>query len=326
LRLISKIVYEFNEHIGGDMSSGFEFKRFWRAFSTEVALGALALAGVYVIENISSGLPSPEQQAAEQFFRNRRPDATAPAEIHKKPVVNAAPQAPASSEPDVPKPVNPSPLKEPGSKTETVKTLGDRFADMAMELYEEHKYSPYVWGGESFASYEDTINNPKYQGVVVTRTQPQENWRVGLPSFEYPAGPGVDCSGWIWYVGAVKADSKPFVDGRRTAEGYRRITNQLLKSGRYGSEEIQKHANRGDLLFLLEKNQAYHVAVYLGNGLICECSGTEKPDYENIPASEWEDWRKIAGPRGKTDWHRGGLQISPLSKYEDKIVALNRIY
>lgn len=239
-----------------------------------------------------------EQEALRQF--SQRPVAAA--------VSTPVPTAQAVKEPA--REPNQPPDREPANE----------FVRVALRGYEKYRHLPYVWAGESPFEYEETIKDPFFGGVCVTKKQPPENWRAGQPTV-----PGFDCSGWLWYVGK-KAGKRPFTDVRATVEGYRTYPSaERIWDGKC-STGIEEKMKPGDLLFLMKGEKAYHMVLYLGGGEIMESSGTEIPDYENIPTEEWNRWREYAEPErhGKTDMDRGGLQISPLSKYSGKNVSVRR--
>jgi len=268
----------------------------WKTFLPLAGIGSLA---VIAASNIDKGpCGSPAREAAYRFFGRGAQAATAP------------------------QPSNPPSLPMAASE----RTPGDALADNAMRLYAEYGNMPYVWGGESFKSHEETVGDPMYRGVSVTRTQPAGSWRAGLPTFDYPTGPGIDCSAAVWL--AAEGTGANSLQKRKSADYYRRHSNKVLAPGTYTVDEITAQARRGDLLFVMDGKRTCHVAIYLGNGMLFESAGREEPDYVNIPASEWKAWREIALPRGKTDWDRGGLQISPVSRYANDgyTVALNSIY
>jgi hypothetical protein len=80
------------------------------------------------------------------------------------------------------------------------------FADVAnyfLDLYTRDGNSlPYVWGGESPYTYEETIRdkesnkNSIFLDAPVSRLTPKRKDRPQVPTV-----PGFDCSGWLWWVG-----------------------------------------------------------------------------------------------------------------------------
>lgn len=272
---------------------------------TIVGLAASALA-------LYDKLATPEEMAAQEFF-SQRPAAVAVAEPIERP--NLVVEEPATG-PNIPESAEPN-LPEPNEPPEKQLNM---FVKTALEEYKKHQHLPYVWGGESPYPLEETRKDPFFDGVSITETQPTGSWRKNQKT-----RPGFDCSGWIWYIGK-KAGMKPFTDVRAGAEGYRTNPNtEKIWDGKY-TEEMEENMEPGDLLFVMRGKKAKHIAIYMGNGEIMECSGREVPNYNDIPSGQWQEWRDYARPEdhGKTDWDRGGLQISPITKYSDKIVSVRR--
>lgn len=267
------------------------------------ATAVLAVSGIVSYQRLGA---NPEQAAMEEFAGGRPVAAWAAGPV-ERPVL-AAEKPPMSAQ---------NVTEHVGRRSEPNKS---DFVEIALKEYGKYEHLPYVWGGESPLTYEETLKDPFFKGVSVTKRQPAGNWRSGQPTI-----PGFDCAGWPWYVGKG-AGKKPFTDVRASAEGYRTHPSaERVWDGKL-SAETEILMEPGDLIFMLRGNKAYHVAMYLGGGNIMECSGTERPDYESITPDQWEEWREYANPEehGKTDWNRGGLQIPPLSKYSGKHVSVRR--
>ena len=212
-----------------------------------------------------------------------------------------------------------------GEEKEDYRSPGQRLADAALRIYEEHGDLPYVWGGESPKTYEQTVGDSFFEGVDVSKIQSgnkKKTWRAGQPTV-----PGYDCSGLVWYAGKTE-EIIPFIWVRATANGYlKHKSGKRVLTGRHTQERIKETAEPGDVFFMVNgAGRAYHMAVYIGDGEFVESADQEKPDYVNIPSEEWEAWRAYAQPEkhGKTDWDRGGVQRTGLDKYAGKRIAVKR--
>lgn len=170
-------------------------------------------------------------------------------------------------------------------------TTGKCFADIATyyhQLYSTAGGLPYVWGGESPYSYQDTVDdkdtNPDsfFKGVVVTMLQPGK-YR--------PTIAGFDCSGFLWWVG--KHAGIDYLSNRMTADNYRKqaIRHATLVCGenknRCTLDILLSEAQPGDVLFYAPSPGAKidHVMIYVGNGEIVHSRGSRGLVREYLPSS-----------------------------------------
>jgi cell wall-associated NlpC family hydrolase len=276
---------------------------------TSIGTAALGLAFVYklVCESTAAGAGARPLQAAEA--------AEAPAPPNEMPAL-VVPEA--SGVPEANSSPNEPPVRASRPEAHTVHAEKPRMPSTeyrhplvrsAMELYEDFQHLPYVWGGESPKTYEDTMKDTFFADIKsqVTRKQPPGSFRSGQPT-----EPGFDCSGFLWYAGK-RAGLQPFSDDRLTANGYMNRSVMVLGPGKHTADELKENTKEGYLIFKTKPDgRAFHVGICLGDGLVLESSGIEEPDYAGVPGNEWERWRS---QYGNPDNMRGGLQISPVGKF-----------
>lgn len=168
---------------------------------------------------------------------------------------------------------------------------GTCFAQVAEyfhDLYEAIGHSlPYVIGGESPYSYEDTIAlqapGKLFAGVDVTQTEPQSSVLTK---------PGFDSAGYLWWVG--KHASIQTFEQRRDVDEYYAIlqANGAQELCKAGTQEpctrdfILANAQAGDLLFSHQNNGwPTQVLISLGSDTVVYA----KPGYgvtkENLPTN-----------------------------------------
>lgn len=139
---------------------------------------------------------------------------------------------------------------------------------------------PYVWGGESPYSYEDTISfgdDSFFDKSQITPMQPNKN---------KPTVPGFDCSGWVWWVN--KHAGVDAFNNRLTANGFRvkarseaeYVCGDFLFKGESEipctQEFVLSNAKPGDIVFTAEnaEGKTTHTFIYVGNGEIIESKGS----------------------------------------------------
>jgi cell wall-associated NlpC family hydrolase/D-alanyl-D-alanine dipeptidase len=165
---------------------------------------------------------------------------------------------------------------------------GECVAQVAQYFYNQYTTSgttlPYVWGGESPYTYEDTLtlaNTPNsfFTGVSVTPSQPGK---------AQATVPGFDCSGWLWWIG--KHAGIPGYSVRKTAQSYWNDAvdssqTQLICGGATPCyrQTIEELAQPGDVLFHGTGNTIGHIALYVGNGEIIHSRGSRGLIKEIIP-------------------------------------------
>ena len=165
---------------------------------------------------------------------------------------------------------------------------GKCVAKLAKEYAKLYRGLPYVWGGESPYSYEDTIKdqvgnpNSVFKGVSVSEYQPPGSLMSGSLTT-----PGFDCSGFVWWV----LKHAGLVDVRLGASGYlelaRRIdAREICSWDSCDKKTIRKKAKPGDLVFVDPYScdkEICHMAIYIGNGKIAESIGTRGAVERKIP-------------------------------------------
>ncbi len=191
----------------------------------------------------------------------------------------------------------------------------------ALNQYNEHYSKPFVWGGVSPSTLEEQSNDPFQTQIPRYKKQPKGSWREGLPM-----EPGFDCVGFLrWVYG--NQGYELFQDKKMRADEYREGLDTA--ANQFGLNNILDAAQPGDILFKCDPktSKATHGMIYLGAGLILECAGNKEPDYNNVPAEEWERWRALTKGRMNsdkeevTDIDRGGLKISHISEYSNYKIA-----
>lgn len=186
-----------------------------------------------------------------------------------------------------------------------IKECGDGkcVADLAEGFVENYESLPYVWGGESPFSVEDTLDdqstNPSsvFKSVGVERYQPAGSWRSGLPTV-----PGFDCSGFVWWT--FKHAGVDLFNQRLTSTGYLELAKKtnahlVCKSTDCNRGFINTEAKHGDVIFVKpcgkDNEGVCHIAIYVGNGEIAESVGSIDGDTRGgmvvrlIPGSYFED-------------------------------------
>lgn len=76
-------------------------------------------------------------------------------------------------------------------KTQLSTLSGDTVATHAKRYVDDYKEMPYVYGGESPYSYEETSADEFFEGVSITERQPYTN---------EPTVPGFDAAGFVWWT------------------------------------------------------------------------------------------------------------------------------
>ncbi len=193
---------------------------------------------------------------------------------------------------------------------------GDCIVQMAEYFVKTYEKLPYIWGGESPYSYEQTKQdkeiNPDsfFKGVSLSAVQPDGNsLRSGKPTV-----PGFDCSGFAWWV--FKHAGIPGFSNRYGATKQR---DQGIEKGGLiacnpSRNEILRLGKPGDLLFWNDRGEkvtvgtctlskiAPHVAIYAGDGYIMESGGSR----ENPPDIDYSEFFKTYNTDKKSKY--GGLQ------------------
>ncbi|MGM5481005.1 MAG: NlpC/P60 family protein [Nanobdellota archaeon] len=163
-------------------------------------------------------------------------------------------------------------------------------ADIAEYYHSLYRQYPYVWGGESPYSYQDTKplteeQDSVFYKVSVTRKQPE---KVAFTE------PGFDCSGWVWWV-ASHSSAQP-LSIRNDAEGFYRMLQKSTDAQPVCDKENEKscsketiinNAQPGDILFYkgLHDPKVTHIMIYLGEGVISHSRGSKGLVKEDIPPS-----------------------------------------
>lgn len=159
--------------------------------------------------------------------------------------------------------------------------------DVADYFVDQYNDLPYIWGGESPYSYEDTValqeqSRSFFEGVSVTKAQP------GRSSLTLP---GFDCSGWVWWVGKHAGVSD--LSTRLTADD---IYNNIWRAGNQRickepelpctQELILSQAEPGDVMFYKgpTDEKITHIMFYAGGGEIIHSSSRTGPIRETIPS------------------------------------------
>ncbi|MBN2457737.1 C40 family peptidase [Candidatus Woesearchaeota archaeon] len=171
-------------------------------------------------------------------------------------------------------------------------TTGRCVAQIAEKYAGLYSSLPYVYGGESPYSYEDTIGFQKlepdglFKGVVVERYQPAGNGKhTGKPYM-----PGFDCSGFVWWV----FKHAGMLEHRTTAAGYYEYAKKnwgLVCEGIGCHEDIEDIAEPGDVMFIhpCEERGVCHIGIYVGSNRIVESTGTEGIVDREFPKKYYPD-------------------------------------
>ncbi len=161
---------------------------------------------------------------------------------------------------------------------------GKCVADIAIyyrALYSPQINLPYVWGGLSPYTYDETI-------AARDSTAQSFFYNIGasIPSINtktnQPINPGFDCSGFVWWVGK-HAGIQEF-DKRTTANQYReeaKTNGAQLICGEDMNlnctlDVIIDKAEPGDILFYasVPQENISHIMIYIGNGEIVHSRGS----------------------------------------------------
>ncbi|MCA9477881.1 MAG: C40 family peptidase [Nanoarchaeota archaeon] len=178
-----------------------------------------------------------------------------------------------------------------GNEQQTTCSTGDCLATVATYYYELYTLAgfsfPYVQGGESPYSFEDTKKdqeeneNSIFKGVELTRLQP------GTGKFTQA---GFDASGWLWWVGYHASISQLLV--RRDLNTYYQslIAGEeiICAQNRQGTQTCDRltvidKAQPGDLLFVEEGGAPSDVMIYLGDNMVIHSRGGYGLIKEEIP-------------------------------------------
>lgn len=134
---------------------------------------------------------------------------------------------------------------------------------------------PYVAGGESPYSYEDTLadkeSNPEsiFKDAIISKYQQEGNTQRN----SYTEA-GFDSAGWLWWIGrhaGILELTKPktldvYYESLRANDEQIICDNKLQGKEKCTNQFVQTQAQEGDLLFVEEQGVVNHVMIYLGEG------------------------------------------------------------
>ena len=172
------------------------------------------------------------------------------------------------------------------------------FSDVANLFYDLYSLDgtnlPYVWGGESPYSYEDSVALRDVETSVfhnyygLTEKEPERKGRVSKFTV-----PGFDCSGWVWWVGkhasieglTSRTTANGFLNKARDLSGAVQVCDEKLEPGSCTQERIAQNAQAGDILFYAENkgSRATHIMFYNGDNEIIHSRGSLGLVREKIP-------------------------------------------
>ncbi|MGE0793138.1 MAG: C40 family peptidase [Candidatus Woesearchaeota archaeon] len=174
-------------------------------------------------------------------------------------------------------------------------------ADVANTFYQLYSLSglkfPYVWGGESPYTYEDTSLNGAcsdfFDQSTITRFEPP-------PRNNILTKQGFDCSGWVWWVGK-HANVQELINRKSADEYYQDFKNSKnFEWAKIDKDLTPELASEilipGDIIFYkdIDDVKITHVMIYVGNLEIIHSTPNQGLIKETIPNTYYQGIQAIS--------------------------------